>query len=157
MWAGLHASPTAAAMQQLALMAAPVQWDGHAVAGRRLKVLTRRQTLRHWRAAQVSKAALTAVRLQDNGRTMAVGAGDGSTTVLRLSAGLADMQANEKPAFLAVTMPKPKHTSHANTVPLQHCSLTAHLCQQLPLSCQLGAGQPPVQVQCSVSPPHCST
>ena len=42
------------------------------------------------------------MRLQDNGRTMAVGASDGSTTVLRLSAGLADMQANEKPAFLAV-------------------------------------------------------
>ena len=56
------------------------------------------------RAAQVSKTALTAVRLQDSGRTMAVGAGDGSTTVLRLSAGLADMQPNEKPAFLAVTL-----------------------------------------------------
>ena len=51
---------------------------------------------------QVSKAALTAVRLQDNGRMMAVAAADGSTSVLRVSAGLTDIQPNEKSVFSSV-------------------------------------------------------
>ena len=94
-------------------------------------------TLRVARASQVSKSALTAVRLQENGRTMAVGAGDGSTTVLRLSAGLADMQANEKPAFLAVMMQNPDNIPAFDQItPVIRLSFPAvvYICAQLETS-----------------------
>lgn len=42
------------------------------------------------------------MRLQDNGRIAAVGAADGSTSVLRLSDSLAEMQPNEKYAVTSV-------------------------------------------------------
>ena len=50
----------------------------------------------------MSKAPLTALRLQENGRIAAVGAADGSTSVLRLSNSLAEMQPNEKYAVSSV-------------------------------------------------------
>ena len=53
--------------------------------------------------SQVTKAPLTALRLQENGRIAAVGAADGSTSVLRLSDSLADMQPNEKYAMTSVS------------------------------------------------------
>ena len=64
-------------------------------------ICTQALTLQPWRP-QVSKAPLTALRLQENGRIAAVGAADGSTSVLRLSDSLAEMQPNEKYAVTSV-------------------------------------------------------
>lgn len=50
----------------------------------------------------VTDQPLTAFRIQDAGRIAAVGAADGSTTLLALCDGLVDMQPNEKQAMTAV-------------------------------------------------------
>ena len=128
-------------VQKLASAAAPTQEGEHPAAGRCQSGLTApsdAEPAPGARAAQVSKAALTAVRLQDNGRMMAVGAADGSTTVLRLSAGLADMQANEKTAFLAVRCRSRISPNHASTATL---SLNDPSLSAVAFSCQPGAGQ----------------
>ena len=54
---------------------------------------------------QVSKSTLTSLRLQENGRIAAVGAADGTTSVLRLSTALMELQTNEKHTFSAVRPP----------------------------------------------------
>ena len=58
--------------------------------------------------AQVSDCALTSLRLQESGALAAVGAADGSVTLLRLCDGLVDMQPAEKQSLAAVR-PPPRH------------------------------------------------
>ncbi|KAK9846621.1 hypothetical protein WJX81_007768 [Elliptochloris bilobata] len=51
---------------------------------------------------QVAPCALTALRIHEAGRLAAVGAADGSTAILQLCEGLADLQPNEKATFSAI-------------------------------------------------------
>ena len=50
----------------------------------------------------MAPCALTALRIHEGGRLAAVGAADGSTAILQLCDGLADLQPNEKATFSAV-------------------------------------------------------
>lgn len=51
---------------------------------------------------QVSSAPIQSVKFQDSGRLLAVGARDGTTTLVELSESLAKLQPNEKAVFSAV-------------------------------------------------------
>ena len=74
---------------------------------------------------QVSDCALTSLRLQEAGALAAVGAADGSVTLLRLCDGLVDMQPAEKQSLAAVRSLVQQRVVHC-----QPCG-TARQAQQL--------------------------
>ena len=52
---------------------------------------------------QITDQPLTSLEVMDTGRICAVGAADGSTTIVQFSDGLVDMQPNEKQALTSVS------------------------------------------------------
>lgn len=52
---------------------------------------------------QITDQPLTSLEIMDTGRICAVGAADGSTTIVQFSDGLVDLQPNEKQALTSVS------------------------------------------------------
>ena len=52
---------------------------------------------------QITDQPLTSLEMMDTGRICAVGAADGSTTIVQFSDGLVDLQPNEKQALTSVS------------------------------------------------------